>query len=421
MGRMHVRVLLIAAACCGAALFALSREARPALACTGPGPAEHLMYSQIIPEGRVISVVPAGVAGTMHSPVDITFAVVRGHKGARAGDTVVARGHIPVPGVPVPCRQFPQDLVGKYVIIGLSASEQEAGQLLADTMSMPFLGDEPFGEGYERGVKLAEMIADSNPAAPVVVLDPPTATCGQPLRISGRRFSEGKHLLRYSISLHEFAYRLIAVVDVGPGGSFETTTTIVANACRESRTNARLMSFHVSALHPAEQAVYGDLEEIVAAPIAGARDREPPSQEVSVTPDPARCEDTLTIRGRGFEPSEVVNIRVGGGPSVVRVTADRDGSFALRQAIPADTCDDPIIRVAVEQTGFDGDLSRWSPLAEAHIGRAADSPPGPPDVGSGSPPAANDEARWRVAMAGAALLMVVAAGAEAVLRKAGRE
>src|SRR3990167_5603714 len=100
------RALLAIAILVGSATLALSRPPRPAMACTGPGPIETMLSSTVVIEGHVTAVVPDGPPGFDRAPFKLTFEVTRAHKGARAGDSIVARGYVPIPGKPIMCPQF---------------------------------------------------------------------------------------------------------------------------------------------------------------------------------------------------------------------------------------------------------------------------------------------------------------------------
>ena len=379
------RVFVLVAVIVGSGLFALSREAELALACSGLGPIENMLRANVIFEGRVISVVPDGAPEIDRAPHDVTFEVVRPFKGTKAGERVVANAKIPIPGKPIMCPQFPQDLAGKYVVIGLIPDDARPGELLADAWIMPFIGAEPGGEGYVEAVRLAEMIADSNPVSPQLLLQPAVLTCGQQMHLSGRQFPPGKYVLRYSGSA-----RVIAVAEAGLNGAFDMDTAVVYEGCRNHYANGQPVAVH--ALDAAAGAATAwqspdALVEIGFGPLAGAADG--PFAELRVTPNPARCTDTLTIRGSSFMPGERLTVAVGEGRGDVQVTANSAGAFEASHGIPADACREGSIRVAATQAGFEAYTPPFLSIAAATLVRDVSPgppavPPGPPDVGTGS-------------------------------------
>ena len=384
-------------------LYALSRETEPAFACSGFGPIENMLESTVIFEGRVTSVAPNGPTGLDRSPHKLTFEVIRAHKGVAAGDTVVANALIPTGTVPVMCPQFPRDLAGKYVVIGLQPDREKPGELQASASVMPYLDDEPGGEWYPQAVRLAEMIADSTEASPRLSLEPAVLVCGQPVHLSGTRFPPGKYAVRYS-----FEARFIAVVDVGSNGAFELDTTVAMLGCRHSPSNGRPVAIHVldvAAGVPWAWLNLLALKEIGFGPLAGAEDR--PLPELRVTPNPARCSDTLEVRGTGFFPGERLNIGVGDGPFDNPVTADSNGSFVTRSAIPEGACDDGTLQIGAKQAGYEQYLRPFDVLASATVVReeGPSNPPGPPDLGTG-PGATVDDGRSSAGVFGLALLVV---------------
>jgi hypothetical protein len=340
-----------------------------------------MLSSTIILEGRVTSVVPDGKPGFDRAPYRMTFEVTHSHRGTNSGDTVTATGYIPIPGVPIMCPQFPSDvknLLGKYVIIGLAPNPERTGELLADAWNMSFIGDEPDGQAYELGRRIVEMTSDSNPEAPLLTLNPPLATCGQSIRFVGRRFPEGKYLLRYGFG------RPIALLDVGPGGGFEAVATFNDESCRNSRSNAHNRGFHVVRLIERGSSLELDpvgATEVAAVPIAGAVDREQGSAILRATPNPAHCNETLAIEGAGFEPAERLSVSIVTQPDPVAVTADGEGSFALRLALPAELCGERLASVVAVPSGFESLVPPLS-VAEAFV-QLAPAPPAAPRLGTG--------------------------------------
>ncbi len=402
MRRAALLIALIAAS----GLFAMSPGAQPALACSGPGPIDTLLYAQLIFEGRVSGVEPLPGEPLSFGLRDhaITFDVVRNHRGTVEGERLETTGGIPVPGVPIMCPQFPQDLLGKYVVIG--ATTDLPGGTAVSAWNMVFIGDEPVGVDYQQAVRLVEMIADSNPEAPQLQFEAPVAACGQPARLQGVRFPEGRYLLRYSFG------RGIAVVDVDVGGTIDVTTTFADPSCRTSNGNGRLSGVHVFAPDAANSYAF---VEVASTEITGAMDRTPPFEQLSVIPDPAICGQPLTVRGVGFEPSEPLSVQVSGELTAgVLVTADGSGAFDLVRDLPSGSCTQPIIRVAALQRGFE-EFGLIAPLAQVWIGSAPD--PGPPDAGTGLALTAEDhELPWNEIAMVVALVAAFAGGTVALAR-----
>lgn len=394
-------------------LLALSREPHQALACTGPGPVETMLSSSVVIEGRVTSVVASGEPGFDRAPFAITLDVARAHRGAVAGESIVATGYIPIPGRPIMCPQLPQNLLGKYVVAGLSRGQDPGGGLVADAWNMPFIGDGPTGDAYEYGRTIAEMITDSNPAAPLLTLEPALATCGQQMELAGRRFPKGKYLVKYGFG------RPIALVDVGPDGAFNVSTSIVHELCRDSRANSRLISFHVFSATNGVPMMNLDLRgptEVAAAPLAGAIDREPRGMELAVMPSPARCTEPITIRGTGFEAGERLVLRLGADVPSLRVNADDAGSFSLRTDIPAELCDRAFVPLQVFQSGFE---NVPVPLTGRDV-FLSPLPPTPvaPALGTGYAAGGPTGKPWHLmAWAGAALVSASCAAATIRLRR----
>jgi hypothetical protein len=288
------------------------------------------------------------------------------------------------------CPQFPADLAGKYVVIGLNPSDQIPGELVADAWVMPFLGDAPGGDAYDQAVRLAEMITDNEPSAPQLLIEPPVATCGQPIRFVGRRFPPGEYALRYI-----FSPRLLGLVTAGPDGEFELATKFVHESCNRSTSNGRLLSVHAIGLTGGEGPPIGDfakLLEIASAPIAGAIDRHEPVTTLNVTPNPARCGDTLTIVGNAFPPEELLGVFIGDASAGLEVRTDIAGAFEVRTPIPPGACTGRVFGVRVTQGGY-GPLTQFLSIIERQVSiaegaapPAASVAPGPPVAGTSAPP-----------------------------------
>jgi hypothetical protein len=388
-----LRYALLLAVLAGAATVAVFPAARHARACTGPGPVENMLYSRVVIEGRVVSVVPNGrpERGSFSTtPHDITFRVDRAYKGATAGETIRVLGFLPTPGIPTMCPQFPADLAGKYVVIGLNPNDQFPGELVADAWVMPFLGDEPRGKEYDQAVRLAEMITDSAASAPQLVIEPPVATCGQPIRFAGHRFPPGEYALRYI-----YSPRLLGLVTAGADGEFALATNFVHDSCDRNSSSGRLLSVHVIALTGGEGPPVGDfarLLEIASAPIAGAIDRNEPVTTLNVTPNPARCGDTLTIVGNAFLPEELLGVFIGDASAGLVVRTDIAGAFEVRTPIPPGACTGRVFGVRVTQGGY-GPLTQFLSIIERQVSiaegvapPAATLAPGPPVAGTSAPP-----------------------------------
>ena len=259
---------------------------------------------------------------------------------------------------------------------------------------MPYLGDAPEGEFYAEAVRLAEMVADSDPSAPQLLFEPAVATCGQSLHLSGRRFPVGKYVLRYS-----GGSRVIAVAEAGANGAFDLDTTVVYQGCANHYANGQPMAIHALSAVAGPVTAWQNLNSLVEigfGPLAGAADG--PFTDLRVAPNPARCSDTLTITGGGFVPGERLNVAVGEGIGDGAVTVDSSGVFETRRAIPAGACKDQMIRMTATQVGFEEYTPPFMSLAETTLFRDGTPPlaPGPPDVGTGPPGAETDgHAVWR--------------------------
>ena len=385
------RVFVLVALIVGSGLFAVSREVQPAFACSGPGPIENMLESTVIFEGRVTAVTASGPPGFDLSPRRLTFEVIRAHKGTKDGATIVANAVIPVPGVPTMCPQFPQDLAGKYVVIGLQPDPKKPGELFTYAW-VSYVGASLSGPEYDQMARLARMIADSDPAAPQITLSPAIAKCGQPLSISGRRFPAGSYLLRYSGGA-----RAIAVVEPRAGGVFDVTTTMAHDACRNPNWNGRPFAIHVSDVSAGPGSAWTNFEalvEIGVGTLDGGVESDWPS--LIVTPNPARCGDTLEVRGRSFAPGERVLVALWERGDGVLATADSVGALEVAVPLPPEACNGEQIRVSARQAGFEAYTSPYASLAEVWVNSVAAprSIPGPPEVGTGPARLSARDTRW---------------------------
>jgi len=369
----------------GSALLLAHREASPAFACTGPGPIETLLDAPVIFEGRVVSVVPrqgAGEGTPYEAPHDITFSVARGYRGVTAGDTVAAVGSLPVPGVPAPCAPLPADFAGQYVVIGLTTGEAGPGELVADPTAMAFHGPEPGGADYQRGVRLAEMITDTGPDAPQLLVDPAGAACGDPIRFVGRRFPPGEYLVRYP-----FEPRLLGLVTADSNGEFEMSAVLRHSACNRAANNGRSTGVHAYAVRsgpPWEWMGPEDAVEVAAVVISGAVDRDHVFPDAAASPNPAACGAPLTLTGWGFDPGEPLLVNTGLGSPSLDVVAGQSGTFSVLLDAPLQACRGEVLHVRVAQAGF-GDIGLSLPVLMVDVFPERDVP-GPPLAGTGLAP-----------------------------------
>lgn len=387
------------------------RHPSVAFACSGPGPIENLLESTVIFEGRVTAVTPSGPAGLDRAPYKLEFEVLRAHKGVTAGDKLVANAFIPIPGVPIMCPQFPQDLLGKYVVMGQRPDANNPGQLFADAWSS-YVGTSLSGPQYSDMSMLARLHADSDPTAPQLLVSPQSVTCGASFRLTGTRFPEGKYLLRYGGEA-----RVIGLVDVAASGTFALTPTLAADACHNPYANGRPISIHALRASAVASAVsnLAGLVEIAPVIVAGATDRPWPA--LTVTPNPAACTDMLDVSGTGFQPGEQLNVGVGYGVFGHPLTADGNGAFTARLPIPQGACDEGSIRIAAKQAGYEVYSPAFWSLAESlvtRLGATRSSPPGPPDAGTGQA-GARDTRHTALAVSG--LFLATVGGSVLVVRR----
>ncbi|MBI2767861.1 MAG: hypothetical protein HYX53_18350 [Chloroflexi bacterium] len=397
------RVLVALAFAIAAVLTAAAWSPRPAFACSGPGALQAMLETPVIVEGRIAAVTPLPQDGVRpgYTPYQLTIAVVQGHRGAKAGDRLDTVAYLPDPGVPQACPsfEFQGDLNGQYLVIGLQPPPAPGGLLVADRAAASFVGAEPQGADYTAGHALAAMMTDSDPAAPRVTLVPPSPACGEPFRAEGVRFAPGKYVLGGA-----FDGRILALADVGPAGTFNLSARLITSWCSGERFNGRIIGLHVWAIDPSPAAAdpgFRALTEIAPLQLSGARDSEPGSPVLRVTPGTARCGGDVTVTGIGFQPAERLTIGVGAGSAMREAAADAAGTISLELRLPAGECAAGrglagvgYTQVWATQAEFglpgpyfslaSGELY-LEPLAPAGDGPppAASPAPGPPDTGSG--------------------------------------
>ncbi len=413
-----VRVLIVVVAVAAGA-FAVLRSVETAFACSGPGPVENMLQSTVIFEGRITAVVPTGEPSEgARLPHTMTIEVVHAHLGTTDGATVTARAYIPDRTQPIMCPQFPQpaELVGKYVVIGLDPDPNVAGALRADAWVTPFMGDALAGEGYREAAGLARMMSDSDPAAPTLTVSSP-ATCGQPVRYTGRNFAPGQYLLRAGA----FSGRVTAVFDVGTAGTFDITEKFVWEGCTNKYSEGRVIGAHVYSLASGIPWVYQNWESLIdigKATVTGVVDDPNGGMLLRVVPGEARCGETVTFRGEGFEPGEALEVRVA-AVTVGTVSASPNGTFFLDAAIPVAACTQRYVDASVHQALFaqynppffgltGAGISLVGPLAEPGSTLTpppATQTPAPPIVGTGAATAAVPTTAHDLVILGAALLL----------------
>jgi hypothetical protein len=298
-----------------------------------------MLETPVILEGRVISVtpLPQDDLRPAHTPHALVIQVVKGHRGAVAGDRIDAVAYLPDPGVPQACAtfEFQGDLTGQYLVIGLQPPQAPGGRMIADRGAASFVGAAPVGEEYERGRTLAEMMADSNPAAPHLTLMPSSPACGETFRAAGERFAPGKYILRAA-----FEGRILALADVGLSGTFDVSARLITSSCSGQQFNGRLVGLHAWAIDASSPGPteLGALTEIAPVLISGARNREPGSPVLRVSPQTARCGDEVTVMGAGFLPAERLNIGFGESPPAREEIADATGNVAFHFRLPGGEC-----------------------------------------------------------------------------------
>ncbi len=399
------RAVSVAVLLLGVAVYTITVETRPAGACSGPPAYEVLLSAKVILEGWVEEVSPAESSDSVYTTHTMTFDVVRGYRGVQDGEQVTASARIPIPGVPIMCPQFPQDIEGKYVIIGLFEEQDGDANLRADAWVMLYSADAvPSGTdaSYSEAVRLAELVADANAERPLLTTEPEVLTCGQPVLFRGVRFPAGEYTIR------EFFGPILAVVEVGATGTFDADTgTGPGYGCGTEPGTSVVVSYSAFKVlrHPDGSAELGELVEI-AGPALNPEVR-PPARErtFAVSPELARCGQNLTIEGIGFDPERPLLVRFGGETQGATVTPDAAGAFRLVRAIPEESCTGAFIRVAVSPAEF-AEFGHFAELGDALIGRI--EPPGPPDVGD-SPGASDGRGDHGAVLVGVWLLLLSAA------------
>ena len=383
-------------------LFA-GREVERAGACSGPGPEVLLLGAPVIIEGRVIEVSPVEASDGVFTTHTLTFEVVRGYRGAAAGERVQARGRIPLPGVPVMCAQFPADLVGRYAVIGLAESEDGAG-LVAWATHMLYLGagdPDPADERYRRAVDLAAMVTDSDPVAPLLSVDGDRVVCGEQATFRGVRFPVGQYVI------HEYFGEIVAVVQAGQDGTFEAVGADGPGyGCGTAKGTQLNVPYGVWTVkrEPGEPAQPGSLVEVAGPPLDPDVRVAAAGRSFRVSPERAQCGERVTIEGAGYRAGARLEVVFGGEAAGVAVTADDSGQFVLTREIPEVSCGGQFIVVRALRAEF----AEFGQLAE--VGSAlvtqVDAAPGPPDVGDSPASAGRGPNAW----VRAGLLVLAVAG-----------
>lgn len=405
------RVAIVMVVLLGAALYATTVETRTAAACSGPPGYEVMLSAKVILEGRVAEVGPAESSDSVYTTHTLAFDVVQGYRGIEDGARVTATARIPIPGIPIMCPQFPQDLEGKYVITGLFEDEP-GGPLRAEAWVMLYASDAaPTGPdpAYTEAVRLAELVADANPEAPLLTVDPAVVTCGEPVSFAGARFPAGEYAIR------EFLGPILAVVEPGANGTFAAGTPYGPGfGCGTEPGTSVVVSYSAYKVlrHPDGSAELGELAEIVG-PVLDP-DVRPPARErtFSVSPVSARCGQDLTIDGTGFVPGVPLLIRLSGETAGATLTPDATGAFHLTRTIPPESCTGDFVRVVVSTAEF-AEFGHFAELGDALIARTAT--PGPPDAGDS--PGAARPANWTWAVLLGGFVLALSAGLGALARR----
>lgn len=408
------RLVAVLAVLVATALYGVTAQVRPVKACTGPGPEIQLLGATVILEGRVARVGPAESSDNVYTTHTLTFDVVRGYRGVQAGDEVTATARIPIPGIPIMCPQFPQDLEGKYVIIGLFR-DLPGGPLRADAWARLYSADtapSATDASYSEAVRWAELVADAGPERPLLTTQPAVVTCGEPVSFVGARFPEGEYAIR------EFFGPVLAVVEVGASGAFHVDTgTGPGYGCGTAPGTPVVVPYSVSRVlrHPDGSAELGELVEITGPSLDPAVRTPARERTFSVSPERARCGQDLTFEGTGFEPGEPLLVRLSGETAGATLTPDATGAFRLTRAIPPESCTGDFIRVVVYSGEF-AEFGHFAELGDAYISRIAT--PGPPDVGDSPGAARPEDGGWLVLPGWAVLVLAAGLGAWWLQRRA---
>jgi hypothetical protein len=397
----------------GAALYATTVQIRPASACSGPPAYEVLLSAKVILEGRVAEVGPAESSDSVYTTHTMTFDVVRGYRGVQDGEQVSAIARIPIPGVPIMCPQFPQDIEGKYVIIGLFEDEAEA-PLRADAWVLLYAADAApaaTDSSYAEAVRLAELVSDANPERPLLTTEPAVVTCGQPVSFAGARFPEGEYAIR------ERWGSLIAVMQVGPGGEFEASVRGPITGCSSPPGSLWTVAYSVFTVERrADTASLGALVEVAGAELAPDIRTPPREPAITVSPTRAYCGETVKLSGSGFASAQRVTVQFNGETSGVTLAADGAGTFALTRRIPLESCGGTLFEVRALQAEF-AEFGFFATLASRYIERI-ETPPGPPEVGDSPGAARPADGGWMVLLGWLMLLLSAALGGWRLRRRA---
>ncbi|HMO52942.1 MAG TPA: hypothetical protein PJ994_00400 [Tepidiformaceae bacterium] len=379
-----MRIAAVVAVLMGAAVWAIGGEVDEAGACTGWPGYLAILDADVILEGAVDSVVPTGETDLAFAYYDVTFAVARGYRGTSEGETVAAKARIPIPGQAVMCPQFPQDLAGKYVLLGLRADD--TGSLQADAWIMLYMSDDVPSNGdpgYAGAVRAAELATDANPELPVLRATPGTASCGEPVTYEGARFGPGEYVLSTP------GWRIIGVVQVGSSGTFTLTAPAMFFQCRlgQEFTFAGWIEVYPVVGGDNLMAVLGPLSELTYLAVRADGDLPELTPELRMSErKPFTCGAEVLVLGDGFE-AELLTVRLEGsaGPVSVHVgTSPHTGSFSAGIKIPAEACHAPLAVISVYQAGYE----RFGrPLARIYV-ETRPTTPGAPNLGN-TPPASS--------------------------------
>ena len=225
------RAALVIAVVVASGLFAVSRETKPAFACTGPPVWQQMAYADAILEGRALSARHLPEQDDLsYRAFEVVLEVEVPHRNSQVGQQFVARARVPKPGVPVMCPQFDtsEDFAGRYLVASLH--DRADGPLVLDAWSTPFIGDDPAGPSYDSAVAMARLAAGSDPTAPTIEVEPAAPACGDLIAITGQRFpADGDVKLIYPGIPGGVANPL--VVHTNSAGLFGAKVKIWESAC----------------------------------------------------------------------------------------------------------------------------------------------------------------------------------------------
>ncbi len=349
---------------------------------------------------------PTGETDLTYATHEITISVTRGYRGTAEGETIVTNARIPIPGQPVMCPQFPQDLEGKYVLLGLRADD--TGALRADAWDMLYMSDSrPSANdpGYAEAVKYAELAADNSPARPVLLLAPPDVACGEQITFTGMRFPPGEYVVMEAFG------RVLGTFNVGPMGILALTVPALFGQCLSDTAGtfpAWIEVYPVSNTDP-YVAELGPLAELALVTVTNQGDGEIGGPVLAISDGtPFFCGANVTVVGQRFMAEPLTIMFEGAAPSTSVMAYPpphgRTFGFSAQLTIPAGACDASLAAITVYQAGFE----RFGrPLARIYV-ETRQAPPGPPDVGNSSN-ASPDQRPW-LAVAGLAMALLATAG-----------